>query len=299
MYRALCLLGQETYGRVILVRCDNTAAVSYINRQGGTRSLALWSVARTLFRWAHCTRSSYGQSTCRGPRTPSRTLSPASTRLRRSGPFHERVVTAVFEEFGVPEVDLLPRGLGGGRSRNRLVVPPGLRFSPVRSGGEGDREGQGSGVPDNVDWPSQLWFRPLLSMLTEVPRILPYLPDLLTLPGRGNAPRAPGVSPPRCAETVERGLREEGLSEEAASLAARGRRDSTFRLYDAETPSVSRMVRWPPGFSAYGPSRVRGRLLDGDVLRGETGEYSRVTARRMLRFIEGSRLVPQSRQLDP
>ena len=91
VYRALSLLGQETYGRVILVRCDNRA-VSYINRQGGTirAGRGPWHYGPLhgrSFGGVHCTRSSYGRSTCRGPRTPSRTLSPASTRLRRSGPF--------------------------------------------------------------------------------------------------------------------------------------------------------------------------------------------------------------------
>ena len=167
---------------------------------------------------------------------PSRTGSHRSVRgVWRSG---GRPVRLRSQLQGAPvrRPHPLPRGLGGGRSRNRLVVPPGLRFSPVCPSGDGDREGQGSGVPDNVD-------RPLLALSTLVttsPVDVDGGPENSSPPSgssdaprTGDAPRAPRVSPPCCVETVERGLREEGLSEEAASLAARGRRDSTFRLYDA------------------------------------------------------------------
>ena len=41
--------GRTVDGRMVLVRCDNTSAVSYINRQGGTRSLTLWSMTWDLF----------------------------------------------------------------------------------------------------------------------------------------------------------------------------------------------------------------------------------------------------------
>ena len=39
-------------GQVVAVFCDNTTAVSYIRRQGGTYSLVLNSVAQEILRWA-------------------------------------------------------------------------------------------------------------------------------------------------------------------------------------------------------------------------------------------------------
>lgn len=38
----------------ILIRCDNSTVVSYINKEGGTRSFLLCLLTREIFQWAGC-----------------------------------------------------------------------------------------------------------------------------------------------------------------------------------------------------------------------------------------------------
>lgn len=52
---ALRAFQQELQGQHVQVRLDNSSAIAYINRQGGTRSSSLWVLAEAIFMWAEAT----------------------------------------------------------------------------------------------------------------------------------------------------------------------------------------------------------------------------------------------------
>ena len=213
VFRALVLLERTVGGRMVLVRCDNTSAVSYINRQGGTRSLALWSVTWDLFQWCEA-----HQVSLRAIHLPGCRNSIADALSRLSGAPTEwsldaQVTSAVFEAFGAPEVDLFASHLNHKLPRfvSRVPCPQswavdafaldwshlqGYAFPPFALVGRVVEKARAAGCRLTLIapfWPSQLWFRPLLELLAEVPRILPPIPALLSLPGRNKTHDHPGA----------------------------------------------------------------------------------------------------------
>ncbi len=80
-------------GKHVLVRTDNTAAVSYINRLGGIRSHRMSQLTRHLLLWSHSSSShcvlftSWGSSIVRPTRSYDSSRSPESgdSIPRRSG----------------------------------------------------------------------------------------------------------------------------------------------------------------------------------------------------------------------
>ncbi len=108
--RAVCLalehFAQRLQGRHVLVRTDNMTVVSYINRQGGTRSLPLLQLARKLLTW-----SSELLASLRAVHVPG-CLNGGADMLSRGGPrarewrLHPQIVAQIWDRFGRTEVDL-------------------------------------------------------------------------------------------------------------------------------------------------------------------------------------------------
>ena len=90
----------------VLVRTDNTTVVSYINRQGGTRSLPLLELSRSLLLWC-----SVHFLSLRATHVPGH-LNLGPDLLSRGGPLarewrlHPEVVAQIWDRFGRAEVDL-------------------------------------------------------------------------------------------------------------------------------------------------------------------------------------------------
>ena len=127
------------------------------------------------------------------------------------------------------------RGVGGRRSVSRLEPPGRVRVPAICPSGRGSPTGAGSSLSSDPD-------RSILAVPTLVSTA--SRAGVRSAEGASSAPRPPVPTvreTPRstnnsqigCVETVKRSLREEGFSEEAATLAAHGRRDSTIRLYDS------------------------------------------------------------------
>ncbi|CAM4558259.1 unnamed protein product [Leuciscus chuanchicus] len=124
----------------VVVRLDNTAVVSHINRQGGLKSTSLYRLAKRLLIWAqHNLRSLRAvhvpglQNV--GPDRLSRNKIPLG-----EWSLHPQTVRLLWERFGRAEVDLfasrekrsLPRVLFQERQRAVLDVAalPAIRFPP-------------------------------------------------------------------------------------------------------------------------------------------------------------------------
>ena len=91
----------------VLVSTDNTSVVAYVNRQGGTRSWSLWEETILLFKMLQ-----ERKVTLRAVHIPGR-LNVIADMLSREGQIlptewslNQRVVWALFREWGTPQVDL-------------------------------------------------------------------------------------------------------------------------------------------------------------------------------------------------
>ena len=104
--RALMYFLPVSRGKPVLIRTDNSAVVSYINRQGGMRSRALHNGARRLLLWAQARGVSL-----RAVYLPGKD-NVAADLLSRGGPLpgewrlHPVIVQAIWDRFGRAQVDL-------------------------------------------------------------------------------------------------------------------------------------------------------------------------------------------------
>lgn len=93
-------------GHHVLVRTDNTTVLSYINRQGGTHSLPLLQLSRSLLLWSQDHLQSL-----RATHVPG-ILNQGADLLSRGGPLvrewrlHPKVVSQIWDWFGKADVDL-------------------------------------------------------------------------------------------------------------------------------------------------------------------------------------------------
>ncbi len=93
-------------GKHVLVRTDNTAAVSYINRLGGIRSHRMSQLARHLLLWSHTQFKSLravhipGQLNCAADALSRQLTFPGEWRL------HPETIRLIWSRFGEAQVDL-------------------------------------------------------------------------------------------------------------------------------------------------------------------------------------------------
>ena len=99
-------LESQVRGRVVKCECDNTTAVAYLNRQGGTRSLDLCQEAQELWEWA--LRHHVLLSAVHLPGV-NNTLADFLSRNRANPTewsLNNRVTRKLFLRWGTPQVDL-------------------------------------------------------------------------------------------------------------------------------------------------------------------------------------------------
>jgi hypothetical protein len=93
-------------GKVVLVRCDNTTAVSHINKQGGTHSWSLIKETLLLYDWALANRVTLKATHWRGE------INVLADFLSRNRPdptewsLNDRLCSRLFQRWGRPMVDL-------------------------------------------------------------------------------------------------------------------------------------------------------------------------------------------------
>ncbi len=113
-------------GKHVLVRTDNTAAVSYINRLGGIRSHRMSQLARHLLLWSHTQFKSL-----RAVHIPGQ-LNRAADALSRQLTFpgewrlHPETIRLIWSRFGEAQVDLFasPESSSWPRAYTQVCVSP-------------------------------------------------------------------------------------------------------------------------------------------------------------------------------
>ena len=185
---------------VVKVECDNTTAVSYLNKQGGTMSRTLCQEARSLHLWlmqVHVTAFAVHR-----PGVDNE----LADYLSRNRPdpnewsLSQRVCQALFRRWGKPQIDLfaspanhkLPMWFGRWQSQGATAVdafaqtwrgwrvyafpPKKLILRTLLKIRDEEVEEAIVVVPY---WPKRVWFPLLLQLATETPVMLPLQIDLL------------------------------------------------------------------------------------------------------------------------
>ena len=189
-------------GRQVIFATDNSTVVSYINKQGGTRSPTLLCLTVDLFLWLESKNIIVRARHIPGCLNViadhlSRPNQPISTEWS----LHSKIVERIFRVWGTPEVDMFatlsnshlprfmspvqePRALAvdalsqDWQGRSMYMFPPFPLLSKVM---QKLRTTQVAEVILVAPWwQSQPWFPHLLRLCAERPLVLPYRRDLLS-----------------------------------------------------------------------------------------------------------------------
>ncbi len=186
-------------GKHVLVRTDNTAAVSYINRLGGIRSHRMSQLARHLLLWSHTQFKSL-----RAVHIPGQ-LNRAADALSRQLTFpgewrlHPETIRLIWSRFGEAQVDLFaspesshcqlyfsltegPLGTDAlahswPRALRKYAFPPVSLLAQTLCKLREDEEQVLLVAPH---WPTRTWFPELISLATAPPWRIPLRKDLLS-----------------------------------------------------------------------------------------------------------------------
>ena len=189
-------------GHQVMVATDNSTVVSYINKQGGTRSPTLLRLTVDLFLWLET------QNIIVRARHIPGCLNVIADHLSRPNQpiltdwsLHPKIVKRIFRVWGTPEVDMFstllnshlprfmspipePRALAvdalfqDWQGRSMYMFPP---FPLLNKVIQKLRSTQAAEVVLIAPWwPSQSWFPHLLRLCVDHPLVLPYRRDLLS-----------------------------------------------------------------------------------------------------------------------
>ncbi len=186
-------------GKHVLVRTDNTAAVSYINRLGGIRSHRMSQLARHLLLWSHTQFKSL-----RAVHIPGQ-LNRAADALSRQLTFpgewrlHPETIRLIWSRFGEAQVDLFaspksshcqlyfsltegPLGTDAlahswTRALHNYAYPLVSLLAQTLCKLREDEEQVLLVAPH---WPNRTWFPELISLATAPPWRIPLRKDLLS-----------------------------------------------------------------------------------------------------------------------
>jgi len=202
--RTLSRFEQQVTGRNILVQSDNSTVVAYINKQGGTRSPVLCANTLRILKWCQVRNITVRALHIAGV---TNILADNLSRGRISSPSEwslaPQVALTIFSRFYQPLIDLFAS------SQNRQLPVYCSRVMDPRAYAVDallmDWTGMAayafppiSLLPRVIEkiaqedcnvilvapfWPKHLWFRPLVDLLADRPRLLPEIPDLLRGPG--------------------------------------------------------------------------------------------------------------------
>ena len=204
--RALLAFQPRTENSHVLVMCDNRTAVSYINKQGGTRSKRLFSLAKTILMWCreHGTRLLCRHIAGR-LNVKADQLSRRSQVIATEWSLCPRVAEAIWALWGRPHVDLFatrdnfkivtfvspfPDELAW--ATDAMSIPwtgmwayafPPIPLLPMVL--RKIREELSEVLLVAPWWPKREWSLDLLELSVEPPRSLPTLPKLLRQPSSG------------------------------------------------------------------------------------------------------------------
>ena len=228
-------------GHQVMIATDNSTVVSYINKQGGTRSTSLLRLTVELFLWLESQ-----DITVRARHIPgclnviADHLSRPNQPIPTEWSLHPKIVKRIFRFWGTPEVDMFatlsnshlprfmspvpePRALGvdalsqDWQGRSMYMFPPFPLLSKVVLKLWSTQVAEVILVAPW--WPSQPWFPHLLRLCVEHPLFLPYRQDLLSQPGPEVHLRRK-VIPSARMEALMRHYKAAGFSDEVSRLTA-------------------------------------------------------------------------------
>ncbi len=186
-------------GKHVLVRTDNNAAVSYINRLGGIRSHRMSQLARHLLLWSHTQFKSL--RAVHIPGQLNRAADVLSRQLTFPGEWrlHPETIRLIWSRFGEAQVDLFaspesshcqlyfsltegPLGTDAlahswPRALRKYAFPPVSLLAQTLCKLREDEEQVLLVAPH---WPTRTWFPELISLATAPPWRIPLRKDLLS-----------------------------------------------------------------------------------------------------------------------
>lgn len=204
VHLALLAFQKEVEGKCVLVQADNTTALAYIRKQGGTHSWSLYETSRELLVWTEeigtrlVTRFIQGEKN-----VAADLLSRKNQVLSNEWTLHPLVCEELWKIWGRPLIDLfatdkttrLPLYCSPVPDNKAVFVdamfmdwsdldlyafPPFKILRQVISKFSSHRNVRMTLVAPF--WPSREWFPDLLNLLSDFPRLLPERPDLLRQP---------------------------------------------------------------------------------------------------------------------
>ena len=198
-------------GRSVLIRCDNTTVVAYINRQGGTRSAQLCAITWTIFQWCICHSVILSAVHLPGEENSAADALSRGWIRPTEWSLHPQVAQTLFRLIDRPHVDLFA-------SQDNHQLPVYCTRAPDPRAWQTDAlaiRWNGllayafppfSLIPRVVTkleqedckvlliapfWPRQPWFPRLTKLLVHQPVILPQRADILLQPSSGFLHPAP------------------------------------------------------------------------------------------------------------
>ena len=251
-------------GCQVMVATDNSTVVSYINKQGGTRSSTLLRLTVNLFLWLE------SQGIIVRARHIPGCLNVIADHLSRPNQpiptewsLHPEIVSRIFRVWGTPEIDMFatlsnshlprfmspvpePRALAvdalsqDWQGRSMYMFPPFPLLNKVM------QKLRSTQVAEMILvapwWPSQSWFPHLLRLCVEHPGS--PLPSGSSVPAGPEVHLRRKVVPSAHMEALMRHYKAAGFLDEVSRLAAAPRRPSTNRMYDDRW---RRFTRWAAG----------------------------------------------------
>ena len=249
-------------GHQVMIATDNSTVVSYINKQGGTRSHSLLRLTVELLLWLEAQ-----DIVVRARHIPgclnviADHLSRPNQPIPTEWSLHPEIVKRIFRVWGTPEVDMFAtlsnshlhvsssgaKSPSGGCSVSRLAGEVNVHVSTLSPAQQGRAEVtvHPCGRNDSRS--------PLVAVSTVVSTPTTSLcgtPVNSPLPSRSSVPAGPEVHlrrkviPSARMEALMRHYKAAGFSDEVSRLAGAPRRPSTNRMYDDRW---CRFARWAAG----------------------------------------------------
>ncbi|XP_040203676.1 uncharacterized protein LOC120935688 [Rana temporaria] len=243
---ALIFFQERLRGHHVQVRSDNASAVAYVNKQGGTRCVALSAITTRIFRWAETNTLSLSAVFLRGIENSTADFLSRSQLREDEWSLNQEVFHLLVKRWGSPEMDLFvsrenakthwffSRGRGeGARGIDALsqswrfgicyaFPPPALLPLVLRK----FQLENTSLILVAPHWPKRAWFSVLKQLTTEPPLFLPLREDLLS-----QGPVLCTQVEPCGVVTEESLLRSRGFSDKLTATLLNSRKKETRSIY--------------------------------------------------------------------